>query len=134
MSLRAYKLPPSPEGSTCPKVGGAENSGELGPWAERLMLAMSAGDQGLWDLDLETGELILSALWWHQLGESPRPPSTLDDWMQRVHPDDREQLEGTLLWAKGNDKPIDCEYRARHQDGSWRFMRCRAHVVPRASG
>jgi diguanylate cyclase (GGDEF)-like protein len=100
---------------------------------ERLMLALSAVDGGVWDLDTKTHALYLTPLWWHQLGELPTTGSRLSDWLRRVHPDDRERLIVAIGAAgAGQSATVDCEYRVLHRDGGWRAMRCRGHVIPGA--
>jgi signal transduction histidine kinase len=54
---------------------------------------------------------------------------TLDDWADRMHPEDSISLVGTCLTdaARGQDQQL--EYRARCRDGGFVWLRCIMHPV-----
>lgn len=96
---------------------------------ERYTLAAVAGNDGIWDWNLRTGELYLSPRWLAMLGceESTGRP---EDWFERVHPEDRASLEKQLSAHILGDTPVlECEYRMLHGDGSWRWMVCRGMAL-----
>ena len=60
----------------------------------------------------------------------------LDDprlWSGNIHPDDRERVLGALARIGPGDSHAD-EYRFRHQDGSWRWLRSELVVTRAAAG
>jgi len=46
-----------------------------------------------------------------------------------IHPDDREHVEGTVVRAVGQREPYDLEYRVQHLDGSVRWVHERGRAV-----
>jgi diguanylate cyclase (GGDEF)-like protein/PAS domain S-box-containing protein len=94
---------------------------------ERYALAMRGAADGLWDWNLETGEVFYSALWREMvgLGEADVEP-TIDTWLDRVHTDDRRELEIALAEQRADLFPrFHNEHRVRHTDGSWRWVLAR---------
>ena len=67
------------------------------------------------------------------LGHGPEAFAAPAFWASRVHPDDASQaFAGADRVAAG--EPVVREYRFRHADGSWRWMRDEARLVPSADG
>ncbi len=102
----------------------------------KLQLAVSTSGVGLWRLDLASGSFEGSPLWRDLLGISALgAPSHLDQWLELVHPEDRSRI-----WAYNHDiragKAIhfEVEYRARHGDGSYRWLLSRGRVERRPDG
>ena len=96
---------------------------------ERLKLATEGVSDGIWDLDLATGSVFFSKRNCDLLGldgldclDGCRPGTW---WLARVHPDDREMLDGAFLRHIKHDETYDVTYRIRHEDGSWRWWRSR---------
>ena len=64
---------------------------------ERYAIAASAGDDGLWDWNLLTGEIYYSPRWKIGLGYSESEiENRASEWFSRVHPDDRTLLQSEL--------------------------------------
>ena len=58
---------------------------------ERFRLAMEATTDGLFDWNLQTGEVFFSPRYYTMLGYDPDElPASYDTWMQLLHPDDKE--------------------------------------------
>jgi PAS domain S-box-containing protein len=103
---------------------------------ERFELAVQASQNGLWDWDIETGEVYYSPLLKSMLGYTEGEfPNRTEEWVNRLHPDDRDQtlatLEGCLT---GTTSCYELEHRLRHRDGSYRWIRARGVVLRDASG
>ena len=87
---------------------------ELRETKQRLELALAGTETGVWQWNMRTDEII----WDETIGQSFNfDPGTLDAFEQRVHPDDREQLESDIRTAIENDMPFESEYRIRRDDG-----------------
>jgi diguanylate cyclase (GGDEF)-like protein/PAS domain S-box-containing protein len=103
---------------------------------ERYALAMRGVNDGLWDWDLASQKIFLSARWKAMLGYAETAISTGPaEWLDRLHPDDRPLLETHL--AAHIQRLIDrleVEYRILHKDGSYRWMLCRGLAVWDAAG
>jgi diguanylate cyclase (GGDEF)-like protein/PAS domain S-box-containing protein len=92
--------------------------------AERHALAARASDDGIWDWDLASDVLYLSPRWNAILGLDPEarevPPA---EWFALVSPDDvlllRNEIETHLA---GQTPSLECEFRMRHRDGTWRWV------------
>jgi diguanylate cyclase (GGDEF)-like protein/PAS domain S-box-containing protein len=97
----------------------------------------SRGDsEALWDWNLESDRIHFSPRWMalagcedHEVGSAPQ------EWFQRVHPDDHEQLRQEIETARTGDAPaFACRYRLRHKDGTYRWMSCRGTVIRDSGG
>jgi diguanylate cyclase (GGDEF)-like protein/PAS domain S-box-containing protein len=103
---------------------------------ERYALAARGANDGLWEWDLRTNQAHFSPRWKAMLGYAEDEIGTaLAEWIDRVHPDDRERLEARL--AAHHRRLIshfEHEYRIRHKDGSYRWMLCRGLAVWNESG
>lgn len=92
---------------------------------ETLRLATGAAGMATWELDLETMEGEWSANRFDLLGLPPTPDlrGTADDWLDLIHPDDRDIAETALERCLGTGAPYTIEYRIRRGDnGSERWL------------
>ena len=91
---------------------------------ERLRLALEAARQGLYDLNLENGEVMVSPGYASMLGHDPQTfEETYDGWRERLHPDDRAEVLKTLDdYLDGRVPGYRVEFRQRTRDGSWKWI------------
>jgi diguanylate cyclase (GGDEF)-like protein/PAS domain S-box-containing protein len=103
---------------------------------ERYALAASGANDGLWDWDLATDEIHFSARWRDMLGLSAVAGSGRPhDWLDRVHPDDRNNLRAALdAHVSGDTEHFTHEHRMLHHDGAYRWMLCKGAAVRLANG
>lgn len=99
---------------------------------ERYALAARGANDGLWDWDLQTGEVYYAPRWKTLLGFaedelSDRPV----EWLDRVHPDDRADLHARLKSAIEAGGTFEIEHRVRHREGSYRWMLARGVATAR---
>jgi PAS domain S-box-containing protein len=110
----------------------------------RLDLAVRGSNVGIFEVDLRDGEYIGGRAHfinvWEQLGNQP-PDSSVEStaestgWMASLHPDDRDRVVSeirTQLAGVANDYHV--AYRARHRDGSDRWMLARGTITRDESG
>lgn len=105
---------------------------ELRQREERYSLASQAASDGLWDWDVASGQVYLSPRWKEMLGyDAIEIRDSLEEWLNRVHPEDRDRVRDELQGQAGADRPGEwaCEYRILHRDGCYRWMASRAAVV-----
>jgi diguanylate cyclase (GGDEF)-like protein/PAS domain S-box-containing protein len=98
---------------------------------ERYALAARGTNDGLWDWDLPSGRLYFSTRWKGMLGyEEAEIGDDPEEWLSRVHKDDRASLQSQLRahWEAIGEGECVLEHRMRHKDGSYRWMLCRGVV------
>src|SRR5262249_21976504 len=98
---------------------------ELRRSRERYELAVLASQDGLWDWNLETGEVYLSP-WYHSMlgWEEHEFPANVAEWERRLHPDDRERTAmARQAHLEGRTRYYETEFRLLHKDGSYRWVR-----------
>jgi|GEM_PF-4428275 len=99
---------------------------------ERLELAVSASGIGLWDWNVQTGEVNFNEEWAAMAGYSLEElePISIDTWIQIAHPDDLEISNKKLqdFW-EGESEYYECEIRMRHKSGKWIWVRDRGEVI-----
>jgi PAS domain-containing protein len=94
---------------------------------QHLRLALLASGSAAWDFDFDTDKLMWSreAV---QLAELPTDThdNAFEDYMQRVHPDDRPAVQSAWLSLTeipvAFDDPVRVEHRVTLQDGSTRWI------------
>jgi diguanylate cyclase (GGDEF)-like protein len=91
---------------------------------------------GLWDWNLAANRIHFSPRWISQVGaEDHQIGNTPDEWLQRVHPDDLEQVLRHLDAARANgSRDFSFRHRLRHRDGTYRWMACRGLAVLNDAG
>jgi serine/threonine-protein kinase len=109
---------------------------ELRKSRERFELAVLASQDGLWDWDVEGNRVWYSAQMRKMLGYSEDEfPDRPGETEQRVHPDDHARWRATLHGhVTGLTDHLEMEYRIRHKDGSYRWVRDRGVALRRADG
>ncbi|MBW4520955.1 MAG: PAS domain S-box protein [Scytolyngbya sp. HA4215-MV1] len=91
---------------------------------ERYTLAVSAGEVGVWDWNIETGEIYLDPILKALLGyEDWEIPNRLEIWNESIHPDDRKQVTAEIQSHLLGETPrFESEHRMLHKDGSHRWF------------
>jgi two-component system cell cycle sensor histidine kinase/response regulator CckA len=101
---------------------------------QRLRLALDAGGMGSWELDLVSGRLHLSES--HELLFGLEPGAfggSYAQFMELVHPDDRELIGASVEQAIGHDSRA-VVYRALWPDGTVRWHERKSQRVRDADG
>jgi len=103
---------------------------------ERYALAARGANDGLWDWDLRSNRIYLSARWRFMVGcESAEIACHPDEWFSRVHPDDIDRLRaGIADHLEGRTPQFETEHRILHSDGTYRWMLSRGLAVRDRSG
>jgi diguanylate cyclase (GGDEF)-like protein/PAS domain S-box-containing protein len=110
---------------------GRDAAEDLRRTAERYELAARGANDGLWDWDIPAGTIYYSPRWKSMLGfEEGELSDSPDEWFDRIHPDDIEELRNSRdLHLRGEMPHLECEYRIRMSDGSYRWMLCRGAAL-----
>lgn len=103
---------------------------------ERYALAARGSNDGLWDWNVQTGDVYYSPRWKSMLGlQDTELERSSKPWIDRVHPDDHVRFCRTVSAEQDQSLThLDCELRMLHQDGSYRWMLCRGVYVRNAQG
>jgi PAS domain S-box-containing protein len=104
---------------------------------KRLELALFGAGQGLWDWNIQTGEVYWDEQWTGMLGYSlAELKPALSTWEVLTHPEDRRQMHQARRESLEGTRPFyESEQRMRAKDGEWRWILSRGKVVARdASG
>ena len=94
---------------------------------ERYTLAVSAGNVGVWDWNLDTNEIYVDPILKQILGyEDHEIKNELDAWGGLVHPDDQEKvMAAAAAHLEGSAPVYEVEHRMMHRNGSVRwFVAC----------
>jgi PAS domain S-box-containing protein len=109
----------------------------------RLAAAADGANLGLWDVEPQTGELLVNAIFESQLGYAPlalresegkwaRLRGGLAGWSALLHPDDHDRVAaGIARYFSGDEETYRCEQRVRGADGEYRWILSAGRAVAR---
>jgi diguanylate cyclase (GGDEF)-like protein/PAS domain S-box-containing protein len=109
--------------------GGVE---ELAYCESRWNQALSSSELGVWDHNWGKGRKYYSPTWYKMRGLEPTDPlpSSTSEWLQKVHPHDREKVMVAMeRQAAGDPAFAMFDYRERHKDGHWVWIECRGASI-----
>ena len=91
---------------------------------ERWQLAVRGSNDGIWDWDIQTGDVFFSSRWKAMLGfEDHEIASHVDEWRSRIYPDDLDRVLQNLDSYLAKLRPDFCEeYRVQRKDGSYMWV------------
>ncbi len=108
---------------------------ELGRREERLQLLASGTHEAIWEWFPERKELWTNDACRELLGAPVDPDVFFEEWLSRVHPEDRNKAWAVVRHATDEESPIWChEYRLRQEDGAYRFILDRGHTAKSSNG
>ena len=103
---------------------------------ERYALAMKGTQEGLWDWNISTNEILFTPRWKSMLGYKENEiKDEVSEWERLVHPDD---LAITLLsieeFLNDKTKKYEVEFRMQHKDGQYINILSRAFASEDKAG
>ncbi len=101
-----------------------ENEEKLINYAERMELALLGSEAGLWDWNIETGDVYFNTRWCTMLGFHPSEIANhVSTWEKLVHPDDRPMVMETLgLHLEDKTEIYKTEHRVKTKKGDWLWV------------
>jgi diguanylate cyclase (GGDEF)-like protein/PAS domain S-box-containing protein len=97
---------------------------------ERLKLAIESIGDGIWDWNMDSGEVLYSRRFLDMFGYSEHAlPNRYEAWESHVHPDDLSHARAAVQTGIRTGEPGMAEYRFQCADGSWKWVRSRVTVV-----
>ena len=99
-------------------------------------MAVSAGKVGVWDWNLETGEIYIAPSLKALLGyQDAEIPNRMENWASHVHPDDRVAVwEAVNAYLEGVTESYEVEHRMLRKDGSTCWILARGSAIRSADG
>jgi two-component system cell cycle sensor histidine kinase PleC len=101
----------------------------------RVDTALRRGRCGLWDWDLARGRLFWSPSMYVILGMEPNLELMgFSDLQAMIHEDDTDLYALASELLETGQNAVDLEFRIRHAEGNWVWLRARAEIVRDADG
>ena len=102
---------------------------------ERWRFVLEATDQGVWDWDATSDTVFFSPQWKRMLGYAEEEVGNrLEEWKERVHPDDLECCLGDLQRHIHGETPLyESQHRMLCKNGEYKWILDRGRVVSRDS-
>ncbi|WP_317203535.1 diguanylate cyclase [Janthinobacterium sp.] len=113
---------------------GPEDDGSVGGEREwELALAIECSGTGIWDRNLQSGEISYSPAWKRMFGYAAADPMhRIEDSYTRVHPDDLAMVQASIeAHLRGQTEMYEVQHRVRCKDGSYKWIVSRGKVVSR---
>ena len=111
-----------------------ERTSELLSVQERLNLALEGARLGLWDWNVQSGEVVVNERLAQIAGYTLRdmPGSSIETWFKLCHPEDMERARNELRrHFSGEIEFFAHEYRMRHRSGDWIWVHHSGRVTAR---
>ena len=97
---------------------------------QRYELAMGAINESVYEWDIARDRFTYSESMQRVIGLPPEMLRTIADWQARVHPDDFAHFRAaTIAHLKGETPKLECDYRYRALDGTWRWARTHGAAI-----
>jgi two-component system, LuxR family, sensor kinase FixL len=101
---------------------------------ERMTLAAEAAGFGVWMWAIERNQVWASERWLRLFGFAPEAAVTFENVIQRIHPDDRQDVEREVRRAVADRSNYVAEYRVVLPDNTQRWVVARGRVCPDTQG
>jgi diguanylate cyclase (GGDEF)-like protein/PAS domain S-box-containing protein len=100
---------------------------------DRLQLALSGADLGLWDWHIPSGEVRFDERWATMLGYTvDELEPNVATWERLIHPEDKPKVQAALAaHLEGGSEIYDAAHRLEHKRGNWVWILDRGRVVSR---
>lgn len=112
-----------------------QNEARLRVSEERWKLALEAAGDGVWDWNVQTGDMLFSKRFEQLFGfEENEYGHHLENWLARLHPDDKQRvMADTQVYLNGESDRLSNEHREQCKNGSWKWVFCRGAIVSRTA-
>ncbi len=100
-----------------------------------VRMAAELAQLGFWEWDTETNQVHFPPEWSKHLGYEESLPERLEEWLIRLHPDDRMKVLGEVSRIRtAPQDDFEIEYRLQHRTGSYHWFRSRVALIPGQAG
>ncbi len=102
---------------------------------ERLTLAFAGAQEGVWDWNLVTGDVVYSPRWKQMLGYADHEVEPhISSWERLLHPDDMPRAQEVNDSVARGARAYEGEFRLRHKAGHYVQVLSRGYPVRREPG
>ena len=102
---------------------------------ERFALALQAAQEGVWDWNMETNEVLYSSRWKTMLGYADDEIEPhVSAWERLLHPEDKARVLDAVDAVLRGERDYEMEFRLRHKDGHYVDILSRGFSVRRDGG
>jgi len=112
----------------------AQLTDDLRESEERMTLTTEAAGVGVWMWTIARNRVWASERWLRLFGFAPDAAVTFENLIQRIHPDDREEVERAVRRAVAARSDYAAEYRLVLPDHTQRWVAARGRVYPDTHG
>ncbi|MBW4056692.1 MAG: PAS domain-containing protein, partial [Proteobacteria bacterium] len=97
---------------------------------ERLQLATSAANLGVWDWNVRNNHMIWNDRMFELYGVTPETfQNSIDTWMNGLHPDDKEAAIAEFQAALKGEKKFETTFRICHPAGTVKYIKASGLVL-----
>jgi PAS domain S-box-containing protein len=129
----ALPPPPVPGARALTLAGGSDTLFRRS--SDFLELAQAAGGFGVFDLNLVTGAISGTPLFFALIGQPSRSQTlTREEWVASIHPEDLEAVVVELGAVVDSGKKYQSEFRTLLMSGEIRWLTCRGEILKNAGG
>ncbi|KZZ69617.1 hypothetical protein A3765_17220 [Oleiphilus sp. HI0130] len=97
--------------------------------SSRLLRAIEAADEGIWEWNVQNGDVWYSPRLLELIGFDPASQGySLDDWLGHIHPDDKSKVSAVLQGHFEKRTPYLVEYRGKNSHGEYEWMQARGEA------
>lgn len=107
---------------------------ELETYRTRLEVAAASAEAGLWELDLQSGDVWYTDKIRELLDLAPDDTITLADFFEKIHPEDRPRVTKAIRKAQHPGSVLQVEYRIPGQDDTPRWLMTQGRVQMNGNG
>lgn len=99
----------------------------------RYRYALEAVEEGLWDWNIQTGEVFFNERWFVMLGYGPGElPGHVSTWELLLHPDDEKEVNETLRKALSSREEVyQSTHRLKSKSGNWLWILDQGQIIER---
>jgi PAS domain S-box-containing protein len=107
---------------------------ELTESRRRLAEAQAVAHLGSWEWDAVGDRITGSEEFYRLFDVVPEALTRFSQFVERLHPDDRERVQQDVAKALHLERPYDTDYRVRLGNGTWRDVNARGQTFTDADG
>ena len=98
---------------------------------KQLSQVLDGANDGFWDWNIQTGEVVFSTRWAEMIGyRLDEFEHNVKFWEEIVHPDDQQEVFSEIEnHLKGKIPRYESEHRVKSKDGSWVWILDRGKIV-----